>query len=182
MARNLPTNVVTQINGEQVRLVFLVKLSTSTNILLTNHSKDITYSSDTYVADGSFSTLNQVKETGALEYSNISLELTNPGTTNKNTLLNGGYVNKDAVIYIGFLDSDETLINVFEYFKGQVGNVSVSDTEKGVMLQIELVNQFKNWEIKKGRKYTDQSQQDAFPGDKGLAFAHESKKDIRWRA
>ena len=44
------------------------------------------------------------------------------------------------------------------------------------MLQIELVNQFKNWEIKKGRKYTDQSQQDAFPGDKGLAFAHESKK------
>lgn len=182
MARGLPSNVVSQINSEAIRLAYLVKLETSTNILITDHSKNISYNSESYLADGSLNLTNEIVENSDLEYSNISLELLNPTTTNKNIFLSNDYVNKAATIYCAFLDADETIINAIEYFKGQVASAAVTDANNGLVISVELANQFKNWEIKRGRKYTDQSQQDIYSGDKGMQFAHLAKNDIRWRA
>lgn len=182
MARGLPSNVVSQINSSGIRLAYLVKIQTSSTILLTDHSKNITFDSDAYVADGSLSMTNQIQENSDLEYSDLRLQLINTSNTIKNIFLADDYVNKEAIVYCAFLDADETIINAFEYFKGKVSTASVSDSINGVAVDIELANQFKNWDIVRGRKYTDQSQQNIYNGDKGMQFAHLAKNDIKWRA
>ncbi len=182
MSRGLPSNIVTQINGSNIRLAYLVKIQTSTNILLTNHAKNISYNSDTYIADGSLSITDQIQENSDLEYSDISMQLFNTTNSIKNIFLTNNYVNKDAIIFCAFLNPSETIINAIEYFKGTVSSASVSDTTNGIVVDINLANQFKNWDIVRGRKYTDQSQQDIYNGDKGMQFAHLAKNDIRWRS
>ena len=182
MARGLPSNIVTQINGSNIRLAYLVKIETATNILLTDHAKNVTFDSQTYVADGSLSITDQIQENSDLEYSDISMQLYNTTNSIKNIFLTDNYVNKNAVIFCAFLDPSETIINAFEYFKGTVASASVSDTTNGIIVDVQLANQFKNWDIVRGRKFTDQSQQDIYTGDRGMQFAHLAKNDIRWRA
>ena len=48
------------------------------------------------------------------------------------------------------------------------------------MLPMKSFKGTTRWEIIKGRRYTDRSQQDAYAGDKGMAFAHIDVSDIRW--
>lgn len=182
MSRDLAANVVSQLNNEGIRLAYLLKLETSTTILITDHSKNLTYNSDTYIADGSLNLTDDINETSDLEYSNITLELINPTSTNKNIFLSTGYVNKSASVYCAFLDANETLLNVFEYFVGQISAASVADSSRGIVVEVELSNEFRNWEIQRGRKYSDESQQSIFSGDKGMQFAHLAKNDINWRA
>ena len=182
MARNLPSNIVTQINGSNIRLAYLVKIQTSTSILLTDHSKNITFDSENYIADGSLSMTDQIQENSDLEYSDIGLQLYNTTNSIKNIFLTNDYVNKNAIIFCAFLDPSETIINAFEYFKGTVAAASVSDTTNGIIVDVQLANQFKNWDIVRGRKFTDQSQQNLYPGDKAMQFAHLAKNDIKWRA
>lgn len=180
MSRTLPASIVTKINGQEVKLAYLVKLETSTAIKLTNHSKDITYNSDTYLADGTLGAIQEITETGTLQYSNMQLQILNPSDAIRNIFLNEGYVNKNATIYTAFLNNDETILESFEFFVGQISASTVADSEKGLIINIELSNQFRDWEIVKGRRFTDKSQQDAYPGDLGMGFAHIDVKDLRW--
>lgn len=182
MSRNLAAGIVSQLNNEGIRLAYLVKLETSTTILLTDHSKNITYDSDAYVADGSLYLTDEIDEHSDLQFSNINIELVNPTSTNKNIFLTAGYVNKAASVHCAFLDADETIIAAFEYFVGTISSATVADTTRGVVVEVELASHFRNWEIQRGRKYTDESQQSIFDGDKGMQFAHLAKNDLSWRA
>ena len=78
MARTLPSNIVTQINGQEIRLAYLLKLDTSTSIKLTSDSKNIVYDSNTYIADGTLGAIDEITETGSIQYSNLQLQLLNP--------------------------------------------------------------------------------------------------------
>ena len=180
MARTLPSNIVTQINGQEIRLAYLLKLDTSTSIKLTSDSKNIVYDSNTYIADGTLGAIDEITETGSLQYSNLQLQLLNPSDAVRNIFLNEGYVNKDATVYTVFLDASETIINAFEYFNGQLASSTIGDSKKGLIINLELSNQFRDWEVARGRRYTDRSQQELHPGDKGMSFAHLTKKDLKW--
>jgi len=37
-----------------------------------------------------------------------------------------------------------------------------------------------NWNLTKGRHYSDESQQSEYTGDRGLEFATQVKSDVRW--
>jgi hypothetical protein len=185
MARTLSSDILTQIQAEGVRIVHLLKLDTSTAIKATNHVKDLTYDSNTYEAGGNFMDISEVQETGSLEYSNLNVSLNNVTTTVRDIFKAQDYVNKTATVYVAFLDSDETILDAYEYFKGTIASANLSESNQGFVVNLELASQFKNWEIKKGRKFT-QASQDAYTdrnslsADKGLAFAHETNESVRW--
>lgn len=185
MARTLSSNIQTQIQAEGVRLAHLLKLDTSTAILATNHVKDITYDSNTYLAGGNFMDVSEVQETGSLEYSNLNVSLNNVTTAVRDIFKAQNYIHKTATVYIAFLDADETLIDAYEYFKGTISGANLAESSQGFIVNIELASQFKNWEIKKGRKFTQASQDEftdrnSLSADKGLAFAHEANESVRW--
>ena len=47
-------------------------------------------------------------------------------------------------------------------------------------LSISVSNHWSNWNLKKGRHFTDESQQQIYSGDKGFEYADKTKEDIRW--
>jgi hypothetical protein len=185
MARTLSSNILTQIQAEGVRIVHLLKLDTSTAIKATNHVKDLSYDSNTYEAGGNFMDISEVQETGSLEYSNLNVSLNNVTTTVRDIFKAQNYIDKTATVYIAFLNSDETILDAYEYFKGTIASANLAESNQGFVINLELASQFKNWEIKKGRKFT-QASQDAYTdrnslsADKGLAFAHETNESVRW--
>ena len=47
-------------------------------------------------------------------------------------------------------------------------------------VSISVANHWANWNLKKGRHFSDESQQNIYSGDKGLEYADQTKEDIRW--
>ena len=185
MARTLSSNIQTEIQAEGIRLAHLLKLDTSTAIKATNHVKDLTYDSNTYQAGGNFMNVSEVQESGSLEYTNLNISLNNVTTTVRDIFKAQNYIDKTATVYIAFLDANETIIDAYEYFKGTIASANLAESTQGFIVNIELASQFKNWEIKKGRKFTQASQDEfidrnSLGTDKGLAFAHETNESVRW--
>lgn len=185
MARTLSSDILTQIQAEGIRICHLVKLDTSTAIKATNHVKDLTYDSNTYEAGGNFMQISEVQETGTLEYSNINLTLNNVTTTIRDIFKAQDYTDKTATVYLAFLDSDETLIDAWEYFSGTIATAEILESSSGFVVNVELASHFKNWNIAKGRKFTQASQDEfldrnSLGTDVGLSFAHETDESVRW--
>jgi hypothetical protein len=196
MARTLSSNIQTQIQSEGIRIVHLLKLedlgASDTNLLVTNHVKNLSYNSETYEAGGNFLDIQPVEESGELSYQSINISLHNVTTTLRDLFKEEDYINNAATIYLVFLDTDETIIDAYEYFKGTITSASLIESKGAFKVDVELASQWKNWEIKKGRKFTQASQQsyidkkiddgDLASGftDLGLEFAHETNKDVRW--
>ena len=185
MARTLSSDILTQIQAEGIRIAHLLKLETSTEIKVTDHVKDLTYDSNTYEAGGNFLDISAVEETGQLEYSNLNLQLNNVTTTVRDIFKAQNYIDNTATVYIAFLDNDETILDAFEYFNGFIASANITENNNGFGINIELASQFKNWEIRKGRKFTQASQDEftarnSLSADKGLAFAHETNESVRW--
>jgi len=185
VSRTLSTNVNNEVtpdsNGEvNLRLAHLLNIQTSTPIYVTNHTKDLTHDSQSYTAGGSFVAITEVEETGDLSYQNLSVSLNNVTTTVRDTFKNIDFVNASAKVYVAFLDADETIIDAYEYFNGSVSSASLVEQEGQFAINLELANQWRNWDIIKGRKFTSTSQEKKFPNDVGLEFASETNSDVRW--
>jgi len=180
MARTLSSNIQTLILQEGIRIVHLLNIQTSTPITVTNHVKDLTYDSVTYSAGGNFVDLQEVQESGDLEYSNMNVSLKNVTTTVRDIFKSEDFVNKSAKIYVAFLDADETLLDAYLFFEGTVANASLVQQKDTFAVNIGLANQWKNWNIIKGRKFTSTSQKSIYPNDKGLDAAHLTNSDVRW--
>ena len=43
-----------------------------------------------------------------------------------------------------------------------------------------VASHWANWNLTKGRHYSDESQKSAYTGDRGLEFATQVKSDVRW--
>ena len=126
MARTLSSNIQSQITEEGIRVVHLLKLDTSTSIRVTNHVKDLTYSSITYEAGGNFLDISEVQETGSLEYSNLSVRLNNVTDAVRDVFKAQDYISKTATVFVAFLDANENIIDAYEYFKGTIASSSIN--------------------------------------------------------
>lgn len=180
MARTLSSTIQSAINGESVRICHLLNIQTSTPIYVTNWSRDITYQSNTYSAGGTFVELTEVEESGDLQYQDLAVKLQNVTTSVRDDFKDEDFINVAAKIYIVFLNSNENILDVYEYFNGSVAYASLFEQKKQFGLNLQLANQWRNWEIIKGRKYTSVSQQKHYPNDLGLSFAHETNENVRW--
>ena len=189
MARTLSSNILTQIQAEGIRVAHLLKLSTTTAITVTNHVKDLAFNdgdgSVTYQAGGNFLNISEVNESGTLEYYDLNIALNNVSTTVRDIFTAEDYINKDAKVFVAFLDTDETIIDAFEYFVGTITGANITEAKGDYSVDIEIASHFKNWNIVKGRRFTDGSHQEyltrnSLGTDKGLEFAHQANKNVRW--
>jgi hypothetical protein len=115
----------------------------------------------------------------------MNVTLNNVTDTVRNIFTAQNYVNKTAKIYVAFLNSSENIIDVYEFFSGSIVSASILDSGGKFGIKIELASQFKNWDIKKGRRFTQSSQdsyleKNSLSTDKGLSFAHTTSENVRW--
>lgn len=182
MPRSLSSALQTQVSSETTKTAFLVELNLSSTIRLTDWYSNVTYDSNTYEAGGSFLSVNTTTETGQLQVNEINLGFSNITDQVRSLVEDGSFTDKTVDIYIAYFDSNEDIVGAINYFTGQIRNVSINENINSSTLNMTVASHWANWNLTKGRHFSDESQQSFSSGDKGMEFATQVKSDVRWGA
>ena len=180
MPRSLSTDLQTQVSAQQTKIAFLVELNLSTVIRLTDFYRDVTYNSESYEAGGSFLSVDSTTETGQLEVNEINLSFSNVTDQVRSLVQDGSFNDKKVEIYLAYFDANEDLVGAVNYFTGNIRNVSIQENINDSVLTLTVASHWANWNLTKGRHYSDESQQSVYSGDRGLEYATQTKSDVRW--
>ena len=180
MPRSLSTALQTQVSSTATKTAFLVELNLSSTIRLTDWYSNVTYDSNSYEAGGSFLTVDSVTETGQLQIDEINLGFSNVTNQVRNLVQGGAFTDKTVEINLAYFNENETLVGAINYFTGQIRSVSISESIDNSVLAMTVASHWANWNLTKGRHYSDESQKSVYAGDRGLEFATQVKSDVRW--
>jgi hypothetical protein len=180
MPRSLSTDLQTQVSSTATKTAFLVELNLSSTIRLTDWYSDITYDSNSYEAGGSFLSVDTTTETGQLQVDEINLGFSNITDEVRSLVQDGSFTDKTVEIYIAYFNEDETIVGAINFFTGQIRNVSIQESIDNSILNMTVASHWANWNLTKGRHYSDESQQSFSTGDRGFEFATQVKSDVRW--
>ena len=180
MPRSLSTDLQAQVSSTATKTAFLVELNLSSTIRLTDWYANVTYDSNTYEAGGSFLQVDSTTETGQLEVDEINLGFSNVTDQVRSLVQDGAFTDKTVDIYLAYFNTDETIVGAINYFTGQIRNVAISESIDNSVLTMTVASHWANWNLTKGRHYSDESQQSFSSGDKGMEFATQVKQDVRW--
>ena len=180
MPRTLSTALQNEVASAQNKIATLVEINTANVIRATDFVRDLTFDSDTYVAGGSFLEIDNTEETGQLKVDEIQISLANVTDTVIDEIAAGNYYHRQVNVNLAFLDTDESIIGAINYFTGNIRSAAITETNKDSTINLVVASHWSNWQLTKGRHFSDESQQKFSSGDKGLEFATQNKDDIRW--
>lgn len=180
MPRSLSAGLQTQVSSTATKTAFLVELNLSSTIRLTDYYTNVIYDSNTYEAGGSFLTVDATAETGQLQVDEVNIAFSNITDQVRSLVQSGDFTDKEVEIYLAYFDSNEAIVGAINYFTGQVRNVSIAETIDDSTLTLVVASHWANWNLTKGRHFSDESQQSFSSGDKGMEFATQTKEDVRW--
>jgi len=180
MPRSLSTDLQTQVSSTATKTAFLVELNLSSTIRLTDWYSNVTYNSNSYEAGGSFLSVDTTTESGQLQVDEINLGFSNITDEVRSLVQDGSFTDKTVEIYIAYFNEDETIVGAISYFTGQIRNVSIQESTDNSILNMTVASHWANWNLTKGRHYSDESQQSFSTGDRGFEFATQVKEDVRW--
>ena len=180
MPRTLSSAIQTQVSAQQTNICFLVEFALSTTVRATDFYTDLVFNGNSYSAGGSFLQINQTQETGELKVDEISIICSNVTNEIRSLVSSGNYMDKKVTVDLGFLDGSESLVGAINFFTGNIRSVSISETGDNTDINLVVANHWSNWNLTKGRHFSDESQQGFSSGDKGFEYATETKDDIRW--
>jgi len=180
MPRSLSSDLQTQVSSAATKTAFLVELQLSSTIRLTDWYSNVTYNSESYEAGGSFLTVDATTETGQLEVNEINIGFSNITNQVRSLIESGAFTDKTVEVYLAYFDANEAIVGAINYFTGQIRNVSIQENIDNSTLSLTVSSHWANWNLTKGRHYSDESQQAFSSGDKGMEFATQVKEDVRW--
>ena len=180
MPRTLSAALQTQVSSTATKTAFLVELNLSSTIRLTDWYSNVIYDSNSYEAGGSFLSVDSITETGQLQVDEINLGFSNVTDQVRSLVQDGSFTDKQVEIYMAYFDDSETIVGAIHYFTGQIRSVAISENIDNSSLSMTVASHWANWNLTKGRHFTDESQQSFSSGDKGFEFATQVKNDVRW--
>lgn len=180
MPRSLSTAIQNQVSATATKTAFLVELNLSTVIRLTDWYTNVIYDSNSYEAGGSFLSVDGTTETGQLQVNEINIGFSNITDQVRSLVQNGEFTDKTAEVYLAYFDANESIVGAINFFTGQIRNVSINENIDSSNLSMVVASHWANWNLTKGRHYSDESQQTFSAGDRGMEFAGQVKEDVRW--
>jgi len=180
MPRTLTSALQAQVSSTATKMAFLVELNLSTVIRLTNWYSNVTYQTNVYEAGGSFLDINAITETGKLQVDEVNMNFSNITADVRSLVQDGSFTDKKVEVYLAYFDASDVIVGAINYFTGHIRHVSISESLEGSDISLTVASHWANWNLTKGRHFSDESQQLFSPGDKGMEFATTVKTDIRW--
>ena len=180
MPRSLSTALQNEVSATTTKTAFLVELNLSSIIRLTDWYTNVSYDSNSYEAGGSFLTVDSTTEAGQLQVNEINISFSNITDQVRSLVQSGAFTDKTAEIYLAYFDDSESIVGAINFFTGQIRNVSINESIESSTLNMIVASHWANWNLTKGRHYSDESQQSFSSGDRGMEFAGQVKEDVRW--
>ena len=180
MPRSLSTALQNQVSASATKTAFLVELNLSSTVRLTDYYTNVVFDSNTYEAGGSFLTVDATAETGQLQVDEVNIGFSNITDQVRSLVQSGAFTDKEVEIHLAYFDTNESIVGAINYFTGNIRNVSIQENTDDSTLTLVVASHWSNWNLTKGRHFSDESQQAFSSGDKGMEFATQVKDDVRW--
>lgn len=172
MTRPLPIDIRLATDDYLSRPIFLLELELVDEIIyLTDWAVDLTWSGHTYLANGWFVDLKEVAETTDNREQQIEIILTGaPEEINAITFLNVKQ-NKHGRVRLGILDTSYNLIgDPYLIYEGRFDYPEIEDSDEQTRITLHYSSRFADLDKPKNIRYTNESQQQMFPGDRGFEY------------
>jgi hypothetical protein len=181
--RSIPSGNIPALTADVVRPVILVYLDFVSGIVRTHSSVGtIEWNTQSWFGVGSLGGIDAVEEGSELEAYSLKLSVSGIDPAMLSTVLGEQYQGRDAIIYYGFLNEDQlTLIDApMVLFRGTMDNAEITLGSTGTVV-ININSRAVAWDKPKELRYNDATQQQLFPGDKGLSLVEAAaSKEIEW--
>ena len=182
MARGLHSDLKTELATDHLDQIHLIQLQIGdTTYYRTTAYYDLTYDSNDYTAGADILNIPTITETSKIATSNVAFELEGASQTFISLLLNNEHIHRPVTILRGYLTDVGALINnPYTIFLGYISGYSIDETTTASRITINVANHWANFEMKRGRRTNDNSQQQIFSGDKFFEFSNALMVDIPW--
>ena len=174
MPRGLSTSILAQIASKRMEPVYLLHIGfDGYDLNAWTGQGDLTFDSKTWKGEGIVLEWPSVKESVELEADNITLTLDGNYSYPINITDPDLYRARTCEIYIGFLDDVGALLatNVYQVFSGKVSTVGLSEDTMDDTFSVSAESRLVDLSRAKVSKYTNESQLQLYPADKGLEYA-----------
>jgi len=170
MARNADTALTDHFAGKVVYPILLAKAEfPSGDLNLWSGYGEITYDGDTYTGAGDLLQVSPAQETRDLQANAMDFTLSGVPGELISIALAEEYQDRPITAWIGGLDTSGNLITPYPYFKGRMDTMALDEGGDTATINLTAENVLVTLQRPKVRRYTNEDQQDLYPGDKGLS-------------
>lgn len=182
MTRDITSATNNASQDEVIRPITLIRLDYESGVVTASSAdRDFDYSGETYVGLGNLGTISKIEEAAEVRAMGVTCTLTGIPSDFISAALGENYQGRDARIYLGFLDSNYSLIaDPLLVFQGRMDTQDIR-LGKDATVSVNIESRLVDWERPRVRRYTNEDQQNKYPGDKGLEFVSQMvEKEIVW--
>ena len=182
MTRSLHSDLITELATDHLDQIHLISFQIgSTTYYRSTAYFDIVYDGNTYTAGGEILNLPVVTEIGKPTTANVNFRLSSVTQTFMTLFLTEEHIHRPVIVYRAYLNDAGALINnPFILFKGYIQGYRITETTTGSSIEVDVANHWANFEMRKGRRVNDNSQQKQFAGDKFFEFSNSLIVDLEW--
>lgn len=144
---------------------------------------DLSWGGNTFEGVGHLGTISPVEETSELKATGMAFQLSGVPTSLLATALGEHYQGNQARAWVAFFDDGMQLINdPIPIFAGRMDTMQINETGATATITLNAENRLIAFErINQVLYYTDQIQQQLYPGDLGLQYVPEMQEaEIHW--
>ena len=182
MSRGLHSTLKTELATDHLDQIHLIQFTIGSTIYYrTTAYFDITYDGNTYTAGADLLQIPTITESSTVSTSTVNFSLEGASQTFISLFLNNEHIHRPVKIIRGYLtDAGALVTNPYTIFLGYISGYGINETMTTSRISVNVANHWANFEMKRGRRTNDNSQQQVFGGDKFFEFSNAMMIDIEW--
>ena len=182
MSRGLHSDLQTELATDHLEQIHLIEFEIGgSSFFRTSGYFDIVFDGNTYSASADLVNIPTINESSQISTSNVQFTLTSVDQSFLTLFLTNNHIHRPVTIHRAYLNDSGALINnPFKIFKGYISSYTVNETTTSSQLVVICQNHWANFEMKKGRRTNDNSQQIQFSGDTFFEFSNSLIVDLEW--
>jgi len=182
MSRGLHSTLKTELATDHLDQVHLIQFTIGSTIYYrTTAYFDLVFDGNTYTAGADLLTIPTITESSTVSTSTVNFSLEGASQTFISLFLNNEHMHRPVKIIRGYLtDAGALITNPYTIFLGYISGYGINETMTTSKISVNVANHWANFEMKRGRRTNNNSQQQVFNGDKFFEFSNAMMVDIEW--
>ena len=181
MPRGLTPQIKAYLSNDRIDMAHLVEMDFVQPVYYTDYSRDLSSQGNNYVAAGHFLDIASPSESAKLKVGSVNLILSGVEQSFISILQTQKWINRKIYISRAIIsDAGDIVPNPFRIFEGQMTQYQVVEDDKSGKVTISIASHWADFKKKAGRFTNNNSQQYYYPNDKGMEYAPEIVRDIKW--
>jgi hypothetical protein len=181
--RDVTPEFIDAINEGVIRPRFFVELETRIETLrLWSGTGDRIWDSKTWTGVGDFGAISAIGETTSLRAMGITLTLSGVPSHMVQYCIEDARPFKPCKVWVAWMDEDDEIVeDPYQCFGGRTSRAQIKEGSTTSTISVNVEGRLIDLQRSRERRYTDQDQQEQFPGDRGFEFVNELQNaQIPW--